>query len=105
MVSDVFLMPGLVGLAVLDCFALETPLLTTNFPYHSPEIEYLEAGVDGIVSENSLEAYVPAVVEVLRSEELRQRLKLGCRQKARRYTTQNMVDNFSHGIQNALEAK
>ena len=46
MLSDVFLMPGLVGLAVLDCFALETPLLTTRYPYHSPEIEYLEAGVD-----------------------------------------------------------
>lgn len=105
MVSDVFLMPGLVGLAVLDCFALETPLLTTDFPYHSPEIEYLEPGVDGIVSENSLDAYVSAVVQVLRSEELQQRLKLGCRQKARRYTTENMVNNFSHGIQNALEAK
>ena len=105
MVSDVFLMPGLVGLAVLDCFALETPLLTTDFPYHSPETEYLEPGVDSIVSENSLDAYVSAVVEVLRSEELQQRLKLGCRQKARRYTTENMVNKFSHGIQNALEAK
>ena len=105
LVSDVFLMPGLVGLAVLDCFALGTPLLTTKFPFHSPEIEYLEPGIDGIVSENSLEAYVSAVVEVLRSEELQQRLKLGCRQKSLRYTTENMVERFSNGIQDALEAK
>ena len=105
LLADVFLMPGLVGLAVLDCFALGTPLLTTDFPYHSPEIEYLEPGVDGIVSENSLEAYVSAVVEVLRSEKLQRHLKLGCEQKSRRYTTKNMVERFSHGIENALEAK
>jgi glycosyltransferase involved in cell wall biosynthesis len=105
LVSDVFLMPGLVGLAVLDCFALGTPLLTTQFPYHSPEIEYLEPGVDGIVSENSLEAYVSAVVEVLRSQELQQRLKRGCQQKSRRYTTENMVERFSHGIFDALDAQ
>jgi glycosyltransferase involved in cell wall biosynthesis len=105
MVSDVFLMPGLVGLAVLDCFALETPLITTKFPYHSPEIEYLDAGIDGIVSEDSLDAYVSAVVAVLRSKELRHRLKIGCRLKARQYTVGNMVDNFSRGIQDALSSR
>jgi L-malate glycosyltransferase len=105
LLSDVLLMPGAVGLAVLDCFALGTPLLTTKFSYHGPEIDYLESGVDGIVSEDSLEAYIAAVVEVLRSEELQQRLKRGCWQKSRRYTTKNMVDRFSHGIFDALEAK
>ena len=69
LLSDAFLMPGLVGLAVLDCFALGTPLLTTKFPYHSPEIEYLEPGVDGIVSENSLEAYVSAVCQQIEGGE------------------------------------
>ncbi len=105
MLSDVFLMPGLVGLAVLDCFALETPLVTTKYPYHSPEIEYLDAGVDGIVSEDSLDAYVSSVVGVLRSEELRNRLKVGCRRKARQYTLDNMVDNFSRGVRNALASR
>jgi glycosyltransferase involved in cell wall biosynthesis len=104
LISDVFLMPGLVGLAVLDCFALEVPLLTTNYPGHSPEIAYLENGIDGIISRDSLDAYVAAVVEVLRSQELCDRLKMGCRQKARRYTIQNMVENFSRGVQNALAA-
>jgi L-malate glycosyltransferase len=105
LLSDVFLMPGLVGLAVLDCFALGTPLLTTKFPYHSPEIEYLEPGVDGVVSENSLEAYVSAVVEVLQSKDLQQQLKQGCERKSRRYTTANMVERFAQGIENALEAE
>jgi L-malate glycosyltransferase len=38
------LMPGLVGLAVLDAFADGIPRVTTVIEYHSPEIEYLVPG-------------------------------------------------------------
>jgi glycosyltransferase involved in cell wall biosynthesis len=105
LLSDAFLMPSLVGLAVLDCFALGTPLLTTNLPGHGPEIEYLQHDVDGIVSDNSLDAYVSAVSEVLNCRELRQRLKEGCRQKSQRYTTANMVQRFAAGVFAAMEAR
>ena len=36
MASKLLLMPGLVGLVVLDSFACEVPLVTTNVAYHSP---------------------------------------------------------------------
>ena len=39
--ADLCLNPGLVGLAVLDAFALSLPMVTCDVPYHSPEIEYL----------------------------------------------------------------
>jgi len=39
--STVFLNPGLVGLGVLDAFCAGLPILTTRYPYHSPEIEYV----------------------------------------------------------------
>jgi glycosyltransferase involved in cell wall biosynthesis len=102
MLSDVFLMPGVVGLAILDCFALETPLVTTNNPHHGPEIGYLEPGISGIISENSLEAYVRAVVQVLRSDDLLTSLKRGCRKSSAQYTVEKMVASFSEGVQNAL---
>jgi glycosyltransferase involved in cell wall biosynthesis len=102
MLSDVFLMPGVVGLAVLDCFALETPMVTTVNPHHGPEIEYLETGVDGIISENSMQAYVSAVLEVLRSQELRNVLRAGCRRKAPQLTVEKMVNNFARGVTKAL---
>ncbi|RMD61178.1 glycosyltransferase, partial [Candidatus Parcubacteria bacterium] len=47
--ADVLLMPGLVGLVILDSFATQTPMITTNFPYHSPEIEYLQSGDNGLM--------------------------------------------------------
>jgi hypothetical protein len=95
-------MPGLVGLGILDCFALETPLITTEFQFHSPEIDYLQNGINGIISENSLESYVQAVQLVLTSDTLLQRLIDGCRKSAPIYCTEKMISNFAGGIYGAL---
>jgi glycosyltransferase involved in cell wall biosynthesis len=43
--SKTLLMPGLVGLVVLDSFALGVPIITTDFPEHSPEISYLKTAL------------------------------------------------------------
>ena len=50
LLADVFLMPGAIGLAVLDCFALQLPMLTTTFRYHGPERAYVIDQVNGIVT-------------------------------------------------------
>ena len=36
--------PGRVGLIAVDCLAAQRPLLTTRWPWHAPEIDYLEEG-------------------------------------------------------------
>jgi glycosyltransferase involved in cell wall biosynthesis len=105
-VSRLLLMPGLVGLAVLDAFALETPLVTTSIDYHSPEIEYLRDGVNGVVVSppDDPALYAARVVELLTDEPLRQRLVQGCRESRTRYTVENMAANFTDGILSALDA-
>lgn len=103
-VSKLFLLPGLVGLAVLDAFALGVPLLTTDVPFHSPEIDYLESGSNGLIVPDAEEpaAYAAAVVRLLRDGRLRGQLVEGCLQSARTYTIENMVDRFAAGIEAAL---
>jgi hypothetical protein len=66
-------MPGLVGLTVLDCAAAGIPIVTTAYPYHSPEIEYLRAGGNGLIVDDSrsVGAYAEAVVSVLQDACLR----------------------------------
>jgi glycosyltransferase involved in cell wall biosynthesis len=103
MISDVFLMPGLVGLAVLDCFALQVPLATTSFPYHSPELAYLINGHNAVITSNTPDDFKAGVVQILSSPELRTHLKEGCRTAANIYTLENMVDAFVHGVEQALE--
>ncbi len=47
--SNLLLMPGLVGLAIVDSFATGCPLVSVDLPFHSPEIEYLQDGVNGVL--------------------------------------------------------
>jgi L-malate glycosyltransferase len=95
--SSVQLMPGLVGLGILDSFATETPIITTNFPYHSPEIDYLENGINGIMTNNNIDDYSNSVVQVLKNDEYL-KLRDGCKLAAEKYTVERMVDNFKNGI-------
>jgi glycosyltransferase involved in cell wall biosynthesis len=101
--ADVCLMPGLVGLVVLDCFATELPLVTTDYQFRTPEIEYVESGKNGIVAGNSMDTFVDDAVRVLNSQSMRMTLKEGCRQAASQYTLETMVSRFAGGIQQAVE--
>jgi glycosyltransferase involved in cell wall biosynthesis len=100
--ADVFLMPGLLGLAVLDAFAAGVPVVTTNVPIHSPEIEYLEEGRNGLVTAVNPESYSEAVVTILRNHEWLERLRHGARACGEKHTIENMVANFCHGVLCAL---
>lgn len=105
MLSKLLLMPGLVGLAILDAFALGTPLVTERHGFHSPEIHYLENGANGVIVESvgDAEAYAGQVAALLRDEAARQRLVEGGAAAAARYTLENMVQRYSQGIMQALE--
>lgn len=98
------LMPGLVGLGILDSFAMETPMITTAYPYHSPEIDYLENWGNGIITENNLEDYVKTVIEVLKERKYFQ-LTEGCKKSSELYTVQKMVENFREGILSCIGYK
>ncbi|MDX2072288.1 MAG: glycosyltransferase family 4 protein [Haliscomenobacter sp.] len=100
-ISTLFLMPGLVGLGILDAFALETPIVTTRYEFHSPEIEYLEHGKNGLIVANTIDQYSRAVIQLLLSGDYVQMLG-NCRESAKKYTIETMVENFKTGILQAL---
>jgi len=101
--SDFMLMPGLVGLVVVDAFAAGLPLVTTRIDTHSPEIEYLEPGVNGLVTEPDAESLATACVELLQSPPLLERLRAGCSASSRMYTLEAMVERFARGVRDALD--
>jgi len=105
MMSKLFLMPGLVGLAVLDSFAVGVPLITTDFKFHSPEIEYLENGHNGLIIApgDNVELYAAAVTDLLLHERKRRDLAESCLRSAARYTTDKMARRFLEGMKKALE--
>ena len=102
--ADVFLMPGSVGLAILDCFALEVPLITIEDPDHGPEMEYLKNGVNGIIVKDVYkpDQYAQAVSQILGDEEIHKSLIEGCKKSAEKYTLEQMVENFTQGVLKAI---
>jgi glycosyltransferase involved in cell wall biosynthesis len=102
--SKLFLMPGLTGLAILDCFALGVPLITTKYEGHSPEIEYLKAGENGVMVDppDDPRLFAQGVVDLFRDEGARLKLVEGCRASSSKFSIEKMVENFANGVNLAL---
>jgi glycosyltransferase involved in cell wall biosynthesis len=101
-ISDVFLLPGAMGLAILDSFAFEVPIITSKYPYHGPEIDYLIPGYNGIITENTISNFSDQVISLLQKPDELMQLKKGCNESKTKYTNENMVNNFATGIIKAL---
>ena len=84
-IASIFLLPGAVGLAILDAFATETPMITTKNKSHGPEIEYLENGKNGIITNNSIKEYSDNVIDLLGNKNKITKLKKGCLERSEAY--------------------
>lgn len=98
-VAQVMLNPGLVGLGILDAFVYGVPMLTTDCEIHSPEIAYLEPGINGMMTANDQTAFVGACVSLLRNTQTLNALRVGCAASAKEYTVENMARRFAEGIE------
>lgn len=103
--SDAFLMPGLVGLAILDAFAAGLPLFTTDCRIHSPEIEYLKTGENGIITAVNATEYAAATFQILSDRTKLSQMSSSARYTAGQVTMERMADNFVSGIRGCLGAR
>jgi len=101
-VSDFMLMPGLVGLVIVDSFAAGVPLITTDHRRHSPEIEYLRHGENALVTGEHADTLAGEIVALMDCRDKLLRLRSGCQASAREYTLERMVERFSAGVIAAL---
>jgi glycosyltransferase involved in cell wall biosynthesis len=101
-IADCMLMPGRVGLAVLDAFAAALPVLATRLAHHGPEIEYLQDGFNGVLTAPDVNSFASGAVRLFtRRDELLQ-LGAGARISASRYSIESMAENFRVGIERCL---
>jgi L-malate glycosyltransferase len=101
--AHVMVNPGAVGLTMVDSFACQVPLFTTNCSVHGPEIDYLINFENGVMTNNSVDAYADAVAQGLKDPALWARLQAGCARAAERYTMENMVEQFVCGVMLCLQ--
>jgi glycosyltransferase involved in cell wall biosynthesis len=96
--AELFLNPGLTGLAILDSFAAGLPFITTDDAPHSPEIAYLEHGRNGLLVAGDATTYAAEVVRLLKDRPLLEEMRQAARETAPRYTVEQMVENVRAGI-------
>ncbi|MEM8813066.1 MAG: glycosyltransferase family 4 protein [Pseudomonadota bacterium] len=103
--SRACLLPGVIGLAVLDTFVGSCPPVATTVPGSGPEIDYLKDGENGLLvhDHTSPFAFASAIERVMIDDGLIERLRLGASDAARLYSIETMADRFAAGVLNALK--
>jgi len=105
-IASLQLMPGLIGLNIVDGFALGLPTIAVDADFHSPEIEYLKDEDNGLLlpSGSSPKDYASAVVDLLTDADRLRALRRGASTSGEVLSTENMVQRFVEGIHAALAA-
>jgi glycosyltransferase involved in cell wall biosynthesis len=101
-VADLMLNPGLVGLGILDAFVAGLPMVTTDCGLHSPEIAYLDTGINGAMTDNTVEAYSTHCLALLNQHERRKAMGHAASLAADTFSIAAMAQRFCSGIQRAL---
>lgn len=97
--ADVFLMPCMIGLAILDAFSASLPVFTTRQNTHSPEIDYLKSGYNGMITDFTVQSYSQTVLSVLASPTRLIELSKNAQISSEQFSIENMALNFSEGIE------
>lgn len=99
--SDALVIPGYVGLAVNRGFAHGMPVITIASDLHSPEIDYVETGINGLVL---LEHRFTEGLRLFAEDTgLRDRLAQGALATREKLDLGHMVAAFDDGVANALQ--
>src|SRR3546814_15903003 len=64
-VADALVIPGYVGLAVNHAFAQGLPVVTRRHELHSPEVEYIEHGRNGLIVDGDFDAFVVELARLI----------------------------------------
>ncbi|MGU3357836.1 glycosyltransferase [Microbacterium sp. M4A5_1d] len=90
--------PGRVGLLAVDCLASRTPLITTDWPWHAPELEYLRGEDFTQVVADDAGAFAEAMAATMQGASPRR-----VADWPDPPTLDDMVENFRRGVRLMLD--
>jgi len=95
--SSIVMCPGLVGLNIVEAIKTRTPILTTIFDKHSPEIDYLNDN-NGLMTDNNLCSYVDGCISTLSGRQSFFIDEYKHRKQLEYLDMNNMVSRFLYGL-------
>lgn len=100
--SSLLMNPGRVGLVAVDSFALGLPIVTTEWPFHAPEFDYLVPDTNAVITPDSVETYADTVASLLMDRNRLDVLQAQCLSVSSKYSLDAMVARFEDGIVETL---
>lgn len=98
--SDVYCMPGSIGLSIVDAFYCGLPVVTEDV-VHGPEIIYLKDGINGyIIPKGNIPLLTAKLRLLLMDDALRERFSQAARKEI---MTSGHIDRMCEGFRNALQ--
>jgi glycosyltransferase involved in cell wall biosynthesis len=91
--------PEWVGLVAVDSFAAGVPIVTTTWPYHAPEFEYLQNEKNAIITEHLVNSFCDGMVDLITDDSLHSRLA----QQALSDGQELNIERFSHRFVSGIE--
>ncbi len=93
-VASCLLLPGRVGLAAVDALALGLPVITTSWPWHAPEFEYLDGSVS-LVTEQTAESFALGTSALLSDPERLAGMRAAASDRGRTFGVEQMAQAFA----------
>jgi len=87
-------MPGRIGLIAVDALTMRVPIITTDWPFHAPEAEYLTEGSSRFNAPNDPHGFAAFVAEFAKRSDSR----IPSFIPAEAPTLKRMVDNYASGV-------
>jgi L-malate glycosyltransferase len=100
--SDMAIIPGRVGLAVLEMASAGLPMATFAVSQHGAEIAYLKDGVNGLLLNSDIHAAAQQVQALLTDRPALEHMRTEALATAGTYTIGNMAANFADGVTASL---
>jgi glycosyltransferase involved in cell wall biosynthesis len=105
LVSDIAIIPGRVGLAVLEMASAGLPMATFAVSLHGAEIAYLKDGVNGLFLHENIDTAAGELGALLTDRPTVERMRSEAISTASKYTVRNMAVNFANGVMSCLEGE
>lgn len=98
--SDLFVMPGYVGLAIVHAFSFGLPIITEKVDFHSPEIQYLKHGKNGyFVDVDDVIQLTDLIIKLKKNIELRRSLSKAAKSVVENEANvQNMITKMNKAL-------
>jgi glycosyltransferase involved in cell wall biosynthesis len=101
--SDIAIIPGRVGLAVLEMASAGLPMATFAVSLHGAEIAYLKNGINGLFLNADINTAAKELGALLADRPTLERMRSEALSMASKYTVQNMAVNFADGVIKSLQ--